>query len=310
MAFGTYLLSMYSKPDRVRGWPRTLTNTSSLNSGSPALRMRTRILTVGRYAYPPSQTQPGSGAVASTDTPLGCAVNDTMTTLADGTVGAWHLLGFPVEPAHDEVIAKPDSNDTRMQQVMYANGKLWGALGTALIPDGGAARAGIAWYVVNPSPARVVLQGYLGTAGYDLTYPAVGVTESGRGVIAFTATGDDLYPSAACAPIDAIAGVGPWGIVPGGQGVAPADSFSCYRAYGGPYRPRWGDYGAAAVDGNSIWIASEYVAHALSYTGWGGPFFLGGTGDNLLGTGAGESHGPGLRTVLGNWSTRITRITP
>jgi len=29
------------------------------------------------------------------------------------------------------VISTPDSNDTRMQQVMYANGKLWGALDTA-----------------------------------------------------------------------------------------------------------------------------------------------------------------------------------
>ena len=38
-----------------------------------------------------------------------------------------------------------------MQQVMYANGKLWGALDTALNPDGGAQRAGIAWYIVNPN---------------------------------------------------------------------------------------------------------------------------------------------------------------
>ena len=38
-----------------------------------------------------------------------------------------------------------------MQQVMYANGKLWGALDTAINPDGGAQRAGIAWYIVKPS---------------------------------------------------------------------------------------------------------------------------------------------------------------
>ena len=57
----------------------------------------------------------------------------------------------PREPAHNEVISRPDSNDTRMQQVMYANGKLWGALDTALNPDGGPQRAGIAWYIVNPN---------------------------------------------------------------------------------------------------------------------------------------------------------------
>ena len=58
-----------------------------------------------------------------------------------------------------------------------------------------------------------------------------------------------------------------------------------YKAQvGNPPRTRWGDYGAAAVDGNSIWIASEYIATPCDYTTWGGPFFVGGTGDNLLGT--------------------------
>ena len=51
-------------------------------------------------------------------------------------------------------------------------------------------RAGIAWYfVVNPDAAKIMRQGYLGATGYDLTYPAIGVTASGRGVMAFTAIG-------------------------------------------------------------------------------------------------------------------------
>jgi len=36
----------------------------------------------------------------------------------------------------------------------------------------------------------------------------------------------------------------------------------------------------------------------------------GGTGDNLLGTCGGASHGPGPRTALGNWATQITELTP
>ena len=80
--------------------------------------------------------------------PQGYCINDTTTPTIAG-VGCWRLL-FGGEPAHNEVISTPDSNDTRMQQVMYANGKLWGALDTALNPDGGADRAGIAWYIVNP----------------------------------------------------------------------------------------------------------------------------------------------------------------
>jgi hypothetical protein len=198
-----------------------------------------------------------------------------------------------------------------MQQVTYANGKLWGALDTALNPDGGAQRAGVAWFIINPSSSKVVLQGYLGASGYDFTYPAIGVTASGRGVMAFTASGATTNPSAAYAAIDAKVGVSAWDIVPGGQGMAPADGFTSYKSFvGDPPRTRWGDYGSAAVDGNSIWIASEYVAHACSYTDWGGPFFAGGSGDNLLGTCAGSPGGVGTRAAQGNWSTFISKFTP
>ena len=111
-------------------------------------------------------------------------------------------------------------------------------------------------------------------------------------------------------------GAGDWSFAgPGGEGAAAQDLFSGYKQQRCtptciPIRPRWGDYGAAAVDGNSIWIDSEYIAHACNYTTWGGPFFVGGTGDNLLGTCAGASHGPGTRAALGNWSTRISKLTP
>jgi hypothetical protein len=286
----------------------TLTNTASLNSSSPALNLSNKIVSVNQYAIPPKQRQPGSGTAPGTDTPQGYCINDTTTQTIAG-IGCWRLL-FGTEPAHDEVISRPDSNDTRMQQVIYANGKLWGALDTALNPDGGAQRAGIAWYILNPSSNKIVLQGYLGAAGMDLTYPAIGVTASGRGVMAFTATGDSTYPSAGYASIDAIVGVGDWNIVPGGQGMATDDGFTSYKSQvGNPPRTRWGDYGYTAVDGNSVWIASEYIASACDYTTWGGPYFAGGSGDNLLGTCASD-HGPGPRSALGNWSTFISKFTP
>jgi hypothetical protein len=286
----------------------TLTNTSSLN-GVPSLNLTNKVLNVGLYGIPPKQQQPGSGTLATTDTPQGYCVNDTTTVLFNATVGCWRLL-FVGQPAHNEVISRPDSNDTRMQQVMYANGKLWGALDTALTV-GGSNRAGIEWFIVNPAAGSVSKQGYLGAAGYDFTYPAVGVNASGRGVMAFTATGDTLNPSAAFAPIDAIVGVGAWNVVNGGQGAAQDDGFTSYKAFvGNPPRTRWGDYGAAAVDGNSVWVASEYIAHTCTYIPWGGPFFAGGTGDNLLGTCGGASHGPGSRSAQANWSTRISNLTP
>jgi hypothetical protein len=286
-----------------------LTNTASLNTATPAVGISNRILTVGQYGVPPKAQQPGSGGLPDPTVPQGFCLNDETTVTIAGT-GCWRLLvGATAHAAGTEHVSTPDSNDTRMQQVMYANGKLWGALDTALNPDNGPQRAGIAWYIVNPN-AGSATSGYLGSTGYDFTYPAVAVAPSGRGVMAFTATGDTTYPSAAYASIDAIAGIGAWNIVPGGAGAAADDGFTSYKSQvGNPPRTRWGDYGAAAVDGNSIWIASEYIGHACDYTTWGGPFF-GVPGDNLLGTCGGASHGPGVRTALANWSTFISKFTP
>jgi hypothetical protein len=292
-----------------------LTNTSSLNTATPDVHLTSKVLSSQTYAIPPKQHQQGAGTPPGVDTPQGHCINDTTTSTIAG-VGCWRLL-FNGEPAHNEVISSPDANDTRMQQVMYANGKIWGALDTALNPGDAGQRAGIAWFVVKPDTssgslaAKIALQGYLGAAGMDFAYPTIGVTGSGRGVMGFTASGDAAYPSAAYAPIDASAGVGAWAVLPGGAGQATDDGFTSYKAQvGNPPRTRWGDYGAASVDGNHVWIASEYIASACDYSTWGGPFFAGGSGDNLLGTCAGASHGPGLRTALGNWSTRVSELTP
>jgi hypothetical protein len=289
----------------------TLKNTASLDSVSPSLSLSNKVLKVNPYAIPPKQKQPGSGTPATTATPQGFCINDTTTLLFNGQTGCWRLV-FGGQPPHNEVISTPDSNDTRMQQVMYANGKLWGALDTALNPDGGPQRAGIAWYIVNPNAGKLVMQGYLGATGYDFTYPAIGVTESGRGVMAFTASGDTLNPSAGYASIDAKVGVGPWNVVPGGAGQAQDDGFTSYKSQvGNPPRTRWGDYGAAAVDGKSIWIASEYIAQPCLYIDWGGRFFFGGAAtDNKLGTCAASPGAAGTRAALGNWSTRISKLTP
>ena len=99
--------------------------------------------------------------------------------------------------------------------------------------------------------AKMGLQGYLGVAGSDLAYPAIGVTASGRGVLAMTSTGANTFPSAAYAPIDARVGTGPVSMAAAGQ--ATNDGFTSYGAQvGPPPRTRWGDYGAAAVDDKSV----------------------------------------------------------
>jgi hypothetical protein len=268
-----------------------LTNTSSLNGGSPSLTLSHDTLKVGKYAIPPKSDQKRG------DFPLGQCINDTTMETPFGP-GCWQYL-FLNEPAHDEVESHLDSNDTRMQQVMYANGRLWGALDTALTL-GGVNKAGIEYFIVKPTAAPTQVKGKLDRSGYlgldnnNLTYPAIGVTPSGRGVMAFTVVGADYYPSAGYAGIDANAGAGAVHVAAAGLG--PEDGFTGYKAFvGDPPRPRWGDYGAAAVDGNSVWIASEYIGQKCSLKQYVGPPF-GSCGDT--------------RVALGNWYTRISKVTP
>jgi len=328
-----YLLSSNAadeatKPVSGEAGPRTsnqlvawaLTNTESLDAATPSLNLSNTVVGVNQYGVPPKATQPGTGSAPGQDTPQGFCLNDETTVTVAGT-GCWRLL--VTQAAHNrgpEVVSQLDANDTRMQQVTFANGKLWGALDTAVSFDANAAhnRAGIAWAILKPNVegedsgslrAKVALQGTFGMPNTDLTYPAIGVTPNGRGVVAMTATGPTQFPSSAYSAIDAKAGIGD--VHMAAAGAATQDGFTGYRQQVGNIRPRWGDYGATAVDGNTIWIASEYIAHACSYATWGGPFFANGTGDTrALGTCAGSSSGQGPRSALANWSTRISQLTP
>jgi hypothetical protein len=181
-------------------------------------------------------------------------------------------------------------NDSRMQQVVLANGKLWAALDTDVL-QGTTHGSGVAYFVLNPHSGVMFANGTLSLPDASLTYPAVAVTPSGRGVIAFTVVGPNDYPSAGYAGIDAKIGAGDVHIA--AAGVGPWDGFTGYPSFGS--RPRWGDYGAAVADGNSIWLASEYIAQTCTYAQYkAAPFGQCG----------------GTRGSLSNWATRISRVVP
>jgi hypothetical protein len=277
---------------RIGLW--ALTNTSSLNTATPAVGITSRLINSQNYVYPPlSNQKPG-------DTPLGDCLNDNAGTFFG--LNCWFALFFdPPATWQPEVESTPDSGDTRMQQVWYANGMLWGANGTG-VNVGGQVKAGIAWYAVSPKingagkvEGQVKNQGYLALANNNLTYPAIAMGANGRGAIAFSIMGADFYPSAGYATIDSNGSVGPVHVAAAGLG--PDDGFTSYKAFvGDPPRTRWGDYGAAVTDGSSIWIASEYIAQTCDLDEYlfGGP--IGSCG--------------GTRTSLANWATRVSKLTP
>jgi hypothetical protein len=261
----------------------TMSNTSSLNTTSPSPSLDVSTIGVDTYAVPPRAKQPAGNR------PLSQCIADTVIFPTCNTTVAG------IASHNNSTFGPPNgalnANDSRMQQVAYANGKLWGALDTA-VTIGSEERAGIAYYVINPHSSHLDLQGQAGIAGTDLTYPAVGVLQNGRGVMAFTLTGDSDYPSAAFAGLDANVGLGD--IHTAAAGAGPWDGFTSYVIFGSG-RPRWGDYGAAAVDGNTIWIASEYVAQTCTYA-------------QYLVVPRGQCGGS--RAPLGNWSTHISNVTP
>jgi hypothetical protein len=267
--------------DQILQW--TMTDTASLNTSTPAASLTPSVIAVDEYAVPPRAKQPAGSR------PLSQCIADTVIFPTCNTAIAG--TGSHNNATFGPPIGVLNSNDSRMEQVMYANGKLWGALDTA-VSVGGETRAGIAYFVVNPSSGKLVLQGQAGLAATDLTYPAVGVTDSGRGVIGFTLTGDNDFPSAAFASLDAHVGLGDVQVAAAGAG--PWDGFTSYVVFGSG-RPRWGDYGATSVIGDTIWVASEYVAQTCTYAQY---------------LAAPQGQCGGTRGALGNWSTHISSITP
>jgi len=269
---------------RLRLW--SVTNTSSIDT-APALGISATVVNTIPYAVPGRANQKAG------DIPQGQCLADSTLQVSATLFGCWRLLvgaGGPF-PNPEKLV---DSNDSRMQQVVLANGKLWAALDTGLIIDGDTApRAGVAYFVINPYSGKAEQQGYAGISGNNLTYPAIAVTQSGRGVMAFTVLGNDHYPSAGYAGIDSIIGIGDIHIA--AEGLGPDDGFTGYKptASNGT-RPRWGDYGAAASDGNSIWIASEYVNQTCTFNTWLSTNFRCGN----------------TRTQLANWGTRISKVVP
>jgi hypothetical protein len=277
--------------DRILIW--SLTRTATLLTPNPQPVLRFSSIDVGAYSISPKADQ------KSGDFPLGHCINDTTTPTPFGP-GCWQLLFEPQDqPAHDEVISRLDASDSRMHQVVLADGKLWSALDTA-VSVGGQTKAGVEFFVVDPKSSSsgpsgsIVKQGYLGVANNNLTYPAVGVTASGRAVIAMTLVGADHYASAAYAGLSASSGAGPVRIAAAGKGVS--DGFTSYKAFvGDPPRTRWGDYGAAVGSGDTIWIASEYINQTCTLAQWLTPP-IGSCG--------------GTRTSLANWATRFSEVKP
>jgi hypothetical protein len=265
-----------------------LSNTASLNSATPSLTLSHTIVPSLRYAVPANSVQKQGPY------PLGECLNDKAHSIAPGMNCGKFLFGLRPQ---NVPIGTIDTGDSRVLDARFANGKLWAVLGTAAEVSG-QQRTGVGWFVLNASvsggsvSAAIRKQGILALAGESLAYPTMGVTSSGRGVIGFTRVGESLFPSYGYASIDDIGGAGAVHMIREGQSTQ--DGFTEYPPVGGN-RPRWGDYGAAAVDGANVYLAGQYIEQPActlaQYISTNFTCF-------------------GYRSSLANWSTRVTKLTP
>lgn len=236
-----------TRADRIAVW--NLTNTVSLNGTNPSPMLHVVVLPSEEYTQPPNATQAPGTLVINSRLPLLTA------------------------------------NDDRMNQVVYADGRLWSGLNTAVKTPQGSTVVGLAWFVTSPATsstgtvsAALAKQGYLGVNKQDLLYPSIGVTPAGHAVMAFTLTGPDYHPSAAWAPISLSSGTGPIYIAAAGKNAD--DDFSSAKAFGGHGVGRWGDYTAAVSDpSGNVWMGVEYISGVE-------------------------------RTLFANWATYISHVRP
>ncbi len=264
--------------NRIAIWAAT--NTASITT-TPAIKIQSEI--VGNtvvYGQPPVAQQP--------NIPVGQICSPTLFMLVGCGLLNGTLLGVPFN-IHAPMV---DTNDDRMQQVTFANGKLWSTVTTVAKTQNGPTRTAAAWFALTPDWGGIDLKGTYAGGGYvavndqSVMYPSIAVTNDGKGAIGFSIVGPGLFPGTGYAKVSLATGATEVKLT--SQGVFPDDGFTGYPVFddrGG----RWGDYSAAVVDATgNIWVANETIPC-----------------QNLPGQGNGC-----FRSLFANWGTLVTKINP
>jgi hypothetical protein len=243
--------------NRIAVW--AITNTQSLDSNAPILTLSFDVIRSETYGQPnPAFQKAGDIPLAKSQVP----------------------------PQPLEFL---NTNDDRMNQVIFAHGILYGGVNT-LLRVAGEEHQGIAWFAVEPRfegptlKGRVVRQDYIAVADEDVFFPSIGVNDDGDGAIAFSLSGEDTFPSAAY--VDMVDGSALPFVHIAAAGRDSDDGFSAYPAFNVPQPGvgRWGDYSAAVADGDSVWFASEYIPRVC------------------------RTNALPCRTALANWGTFVSKV--
>jgi hypothetical protein len=245
-----YLLSALDfanvNDNRIAVW--AVTNTRSIRSENPKLGLSEKTMVSEPYIFPAFARQKAGPIPLGDSGRYSCEPHNPCphpTPQAEGMI---------------------QTNDDQFGSAVYAAGLVWGGL-TTTMPDN-SGQIGIAYFAVKPrlndhglGGSSIALQGYLTAEGNDVEFPSIAVTSSGHGLISFTLSGPNYFPTSAYAMIDS-KGVSKVKVAALGQ--SPQDGFTEFEfKNGGPgagqYRPRWGDYSAVVAVGQTFVFASEYI---------------------------------------------------
>jgi hypothetical protein len=266
----------------------SLSNTSSLDSGSPDLELREAAVPTERYSAPNKARQkegPTPLLKCLNSNCLGGTLPRQRSPLPlDGGSGKFYGSWL-----HEDVVYLTTATALRGTGGAFFDGEtgFWKPI---------RERIGVAYFGVSADvsaaglDASLAQEGYVAVAHNNLIYPSIAVGSDGTGAIGVTLSGPDFSPSAAYAPFEV--GSDPTSVQIVGAGVGPNDGFSG-TALGG-YRPRWGDYATATIDpgDGSIWLANEYIAQRCTFDQF--------QADDTCGF---------TRSFFANWSTRVSQLT-
>ena len=224
----------------------TLFNTSSLNTSTPQLHLGFIVVGTGSYSSPTAGVHQKPGPLPLGMAKCGCP-NPKLPTL--------------------------DPGDIRMLSAVFANGRLWGTIGSQVLDAHNNPRMA-AYFIIlqqssaNPTVFTLAAHNVISDISEDsasLLRPFVGVNKDGRGAIVYTLVGPFNNPSSAFTPFDGTTSpisIGP--ITISKAGVVPEDGFTGYPPDQTPpfNTARWGDYSWAVVDDadqKTVWLATEYI---------------------------------------------------
>ncbi|MFL6353686.1 MAG: hypothetical protein ACJ74Z_17800 [Bryobacteraceae bacterium] len=210
-----------------------VTNTSSLNTPTPNVRLKMTVVDTRAYHNPNFGVPQKDGFH-----PLGAS------------------LGEPVE--------KLDPGFDTISSCEYVNGHIWGTLSSSMNDSTGGKIEVVDFFVFTPQitngnlTASLFTQGVIAGSGVFLMYPAIALNTDGNGAIVFSLSSPHNFPSSAFVSVTGTT-ISPIHI--SREGNEPEDGFTGYPEFGGAGIARWGDYSAAAVNNvdNTIWMATEYI---------------------------------------------------